>query len=175
MSPAVVSETARGPADSRQIWNAIQTCSRRGRGTCRFLACSRACYSASVFADDRPQWPGPKRDGVWRETGILDAFPAGGPKFRWRATIGAGYSGLAVAGDKVFVTDRVLGEGSRNPASPFSRSLVAGSERALPRFLNRQDTVDASIFLPVQTELRRRSADYPGGFGRLRVLTRSDG
>jgi outer membrane protein assembly factor BamB len=93
------------------------------------LACLLS--SASAFADDWPQWLGPKRDGVWRETGILDAFPAGGPKFRWRTTIGAGYSGPAVAGDKVFVTDRVLSEGSRNPASPFSLSVVGGSERVL--------------------------------------------
>ena len=31
-------------------------------------------------ADDWPQWLGPKRDGVWRETGIVEKFPAGGPK-----------------------------------------------------------------------------------------------
>ena len=33
-----------------------------------------------ALADDWPQWMGPKRDNVWRETGILDKFPAGGPK-----------------------------------------------------------------------------------------------
>src|SRR4051794_11449443 len=31
-------------------------------------------------ADDWPQWMGPHRDNVWREDGILDKFPAGGPK-----------------------------------------------------------------------------------------------
>src|SRR5262249_41060149 len=35
-------------------------------------------------ADDWPQWLGPQRDGVWRETGILEKFPKGGPKVRWR-------------------------------------------------------------------------------------------
>ena len=44
-------------------------------------------------ADDWPQWLGPKRDGVWRETGILDRFPAGGPKVRWRTPVGMGYAG----------------------------------------------------------------------------------
>ena len=29
-------------------------------------------------ADDWPQWLGPQRDSVWRETGILDQFPAQG-------------------------------------------------------------------------------------------------
>src|SRR5436190_465906 len=59
-------------------------------------------------ADDWPQWLGPQRDGVWRETGILDKFPANGPRVRWRTPIGGGYAGPAVVGDKVFVTDRVL-------------------------------------------------------------------
>src|SRR5262249_7313834 len=46
-------------------------------------------------ADDWPQWLGPQRDGVWRETGILEKFPKGGPKVRWRQEIGGGYAGPA--------------------------------------------------------------------------------
>lgn len=56
-------------------------------------------------ADDWPQWRGPNRDGVWRETGILTAIPSSGVKFRWRARIGTGYSGPVVAQGRVFVTD----------------------------------------------------------------------
>src|SRR5262245_47944330 len=57
-------------------------------------------------ADDWPQWRGPQRDGVWRETGILESIPAGGLKFRWRARVGNGYSGPSVAQGRVYVTDR---------------------------------------------------------------------
>ncbi|MBI4584804.1 MAG: PQQ-binding-like beta-propeller repeat protein [Planctomycetes bacterium] len=64
--------------------------------------------SAAARADDWPQWRGQDRDGVWRETGILDAIPADGLKVRWRARIGLGYSGPVVAGGRVFVTDRRL-------------------------------------------------------------------
>ena len=39
-----------------------------------------AIFAAPVMADDWPQWFGPQRDGVWRETGIVDKFPEGGPK-----------------------------------------------------------------------------------------------
>ncbi len=38
-----------------------------------------ALIATAARADDWPQWLGPKRDGVWRETGILAKFPAGGP------------------------------------------------------------------------------------------------
>src|SRR4051794_33562878 len=42
----------------------------------------------SLQADDWPQFLGPQRDGVWREDGILDKFPAGGPKQVWKQTCG---------------------------------------------------------------------------------------
>ena len=45
--------------------------------------------------DDWPQWLGPKRDGVWRESGLVEAFPAGGPKQKWKADVGIGYAGPA--------------------------------------------------------------------------------
>jgi outer membrane protein assembly factor BamB len=82
-------------------------------------------------ADDWPQWLGPQRDGIWREKGILDKFPAGGPKVLWRRTIGGGYAGPAVAGGKVYVTDRTLAAGSRDPDNPFSRTSSQGQERVL--------------------------------------------
>jgi outer membrane protein assembly factor BamB len=80
-----------------------------------------ACAGAAA-ADDWPQWLGPRRDGVWREDGILDKFPPGGPTVRWRTPLGGGYAGPAVAGGRVYVTDRVLPSGAKN---------VAGQERVL--------------------------------------------
>lgn len=88
-------------------------------------------------ADDWPQWLGPKRDAVWRETAILKQFPAGGPKFRWRTEIGAGYSGPAVVAGKVYVTDRQLAPRTSVPGNPFERGVIPGSERAL--CLNEKD------------------------------------
>ena len=88
------------------------------------------CFSAAR-ADDWPQWLGPQRDGVWRETGILDKFPADGPKVQWRTPIGGGYAGPAVAGGKVYVTDRVLAPGVKNPDNLFARSTINGTERVL--------------------------------------------
>jgi outer membrane protein assembly factor BamB len=48
--------------------------------------------AAAASADDWPQWLGPRRDAVWRETGIVEKFPTNGLTFRWRTPIGAGYS-----------------------------------------------------------------------------------
>ena len=59
-------------------------------------------------ADDWPQWRGANRDGVWRETGILETIPASGLEVRWRAKVGQGYAGPVVAQGRVFVTDHVF-------------------------------------------------------------------
>jgi len=68
-------------------------------------------------ADDWPQWGGPKRDLVWRETGIVKELPAGrGPQKLlprvWSMPIGDGYSGPAVADGRVFITDRQKRKGT---------------------------------------------------------------
>src|SRR5262245_19865494 len=56
-------------------------------------------------ADDWPQWRGPNRDGVWRESGIFEAIPASGLPIRWRTRVSNGYSGPVVAQGRVFVND----------------------------------------------------------------------
>jgi len=81
--------------------------------------------------DDWPQWLGPKRDGVWRETGIVEKFPKGGPKVLWRTPIGGGYSGPAVAGVRAYITDRLLATDAKNPASGFTKNEIPGKERVL--------------------------------------------
>lgn len=94
-----------------------------------WLLFSLTISTGSAFADDWPQWMGPRRDGVWRETGIIDRFPSGGPTIRWRVPVGAGYSSPSVARGKVFVLERKEREGASRPASPFTRLSVPGVER----------------------------------------------
>ena len=65
------------------------------------------CLSGVTAADDWPQWRGPGRDGVWRETGIIDSFDGDVIEPVWRVEIGSGYSGPTVAAGRVYVTDRV--------------------------------------------------------------------
>jgi outer membrane protein assembly factor BamB len=72
------------------------------------VAALLSLWAAAIRADDWPQWRGPNRDGVWRETGILESFPPHGLKVRWRAPVGKGWSSPVVADGRVFVTDSEL-------------------------------------------------------------------
>ena len=59
-------------------------------------------------ADDWPQWRGPERDGVWRESGLIDKFAGPEVPIVWRAPIASGYSGPTVYEGRVYVTDRLV-------------------------------------------------------------------
>ena len=90
-----------------------------------------SCLALSGFADDWPQWLGPRRDDVWREHGILQHFPTNGPTVVWRAPVEGGYSGPAVVGDRLFVMDRPRGTnaeavqaGSDAPQSPKEERVL---------------------------------------------------
>lgn len=64
--------------------------------------------TSPTLADDWPQWRGPKRDGVWRETGIIEKFDKSQLDVVWRVPISSGYCGPTVADGRVYVTDRVV-------------------------------------------------------------------
>jgi outer membrane protein assembly factor BamB len=102
-----------------------------GRTFVLVASASLMLQSGSIRADDWPQWLGPKRDGVWRETGILEKFPESGPKVRWRQEIGPGYTGPAVADGRVYVMDRIVAPDAKKPANDFVRSNIPGKERVL--------------------------------------------
>ncbi len=58
---------------------------------------------ASTAPADWPQFRGPNRDGVSTETGLLQEWPAAGPRLAWKATgLGTGYSTLAIAANRIF-------------------------------------------------------------------------
>ncbi|HEX4143348.1 MAG TPA: PQQ-binding-like beta-propeller repeat protein [Pirellulales bacterium] len=76
----------------------------------RILLASLACLAISrpAAADDWPQWRGPNRDGIWRETGLVDKFAGDQLELRWRVPVAGGYSGPTVADGRVYVTDRLV-------------------------------------------------------------------
>jgi outer membrane protein assembly factor BamB len=51
-----------------------------------------------------PQWRGPNRDGISNETGLLQEWPAEGPKLLWQKDdLGDGYSTPSIVGERVFL------------------------------------------------------------------------
>jgi outer membrane protein assembly factor BamB len=68
-------------------------------GAALFVAVPRPAHG-----DDWPQWRGPHRDGVSKETGLLKTWPKEGPKLVWKVSdIGNGYSTPSVVGTRIYV------------------------------------------------------------------------
>ena len=69
------------------------------------LLLSTATVSLAQSANNAanwPQWRGPNRDGISKETGLLKQWPAEGPPLVWKAAgAGRGYSSFSVAGGKL--------------------------------------------------------------------------
>ncbi len=69
-------------------------------------------WAAPALAGDSPQFRGPQRNGVFPERGLLKSWPAGGPPKMWSAAgLGKGFSSVAVAGDRLYVTGMFDDEG----------------------------------------------------------------
>jgi outer membrane protein assembly factor BamB len=53
---------------------------------------------------DWPQWRGPERNGVSKDTGLSKQWPSSGPQRAWSiSSLGEGYGSLAIKGDRIFV------------------------------------------------------------------------
>lgn len=102
----------------------------------RTIALFLALALAPAAAADWPQFRGPQRDGVCRETGLISGWPAAGPRLLWMATdLGTGYSAPSVVGDRVYIAGD-LTDGAylfclkRSDASVLWRSPIGKPDRA---------------------------------------------
>lgn len=86
----------------RQISNLGSRLALAGVGLASFVH-----FHGSILADDWPQWRGPERTGISRETGWIAKWPAEGPKRLWEAPVGVGYSSMAVSQGKVYTMGNV--------------------------------------------------------------------
>ena len=94
----------------------------------RFLAMTLlASATAAARAEDWPQWMGVKRDANWKETGLLEKFPADGLKPVWKAPVAGGFAGPAVANGMVYVPDYVTDGDVKKET--FDRTDFTGTER----------------------------------------------
>jgi outer membrane protein assembly factor BamB len=108
------------------------------------LAAATLAGQAPPVSTDWPQWRGPDRSGISRETGLLKQWPPSGPAAVWSAAgLGNGYGSIAVKGTQLFVQGlkgrdsvvtslgradgkplwtRVIGPGGDNDRGPGPRS-----------------------------------------------------
>ena len=100
------------------------------RRTVPLLLAMLPLVAATARGDDWPQWRGPRRDGVWREGGLPQSLPEGGIAPAWRAEVGGGYGGPAVAGGRVYLMD-YRADGGVVANDPSQRTEIAGQERVL--------------------------------------------
>lgn len=73
---------------------------------CRYslVAAISLFFSLVALAADWPQWRGPERNGISKETGLAKEWPKEGPKLLWQAKeIGDGYSTPAVVGERLYL------------------------------------------------------------------------
>src|SRR5437868_9716920 len=67
-------------------------------------SCLLVLLCAFSRAADWPQWRGPDRNDVSKETGLLKTWPNEGPPLLWTfENTGIGYSGPAIVGDRLFI------------------------------------------------------------------------
>jgi outer membrane protein assembly factor BamB len=113
--------------------------------------------SASVVGDAWPQWLGPQRDGIYRETGLLKKFPETGLKVQWRKEVNAGYCGPAISDGRLYMMDRVAGKMPERKRGDRSIPEVPGNERLLCL-----DTATGATVWEQSYE-RGYRIDYPAG------------
>src|SRR5829696_6435810 len=75
----------------------------RGLFVATVLWLSVASAALAQSAANWPQWRGPNRDGISKETGLLKQWPAEGPPLAWKATgAGRGYSSFSISNGKLY-------------------------------------------------------------------------
>jgi outer membrane protein assembly factor BamB len=89
---------------------------------------------ASKFSD-WPQWRGPARDGISKETGLLKEWPEGGPKLLWDSrkvnggsSVGTAFSSLAIAKGKIYTQGDSKGADGKGAGYAFCLDAETGKQ-----------------------------------------------
>jgi outer membrane protein assembly factor BamB len=86
-----------------------------------------------------PGWRGPNRDGLSKETGLLDSFPPEGPPIKWHVNgMGQGYSSMAIDSGRVFTLGsmkkgcQILALNFANGRRLWATSIGSGEPHSTP-------------------------------------------
>jgi outer membrane protein assembly factor BamB len=90
------------------------------------LAAATAGLAHRAAADDWPQWRGPQRTGISAEKGLLQEWPAAGPRQVWAVSdLGSGYGTPAIAGGKLFL------QSNKGPEDELVQALSAADGKPI--------------------------------------------
>jgi outer membrane protein assembly factor BamB len=118
---------------------------------------------------DWPQFRGVNRDGVSAETDLPRSWPAEGPRVVWKRAIGEGYSGISVAGDRLYTMDS-------DGTTEYVLALEAGSGKEVWRVPAGPKLIDSMGNGPRTTPTLDEGTVYTmGSHGRLLALKAADG
>jgi outer membrane protein assembly factor BamB len=96
----------------------------RNRAALPLALCAFGICALPALASDWPQWRGPERNGVSKETGLLKEWPQGGPTLLWKVSgIGTGYGTPSVASGLLYG----MGYRSGNEVA-FALNAMTGAE-----------------------------------------------
>jgi outer membrane protein assembly factor BamB len=109
------------------------------------------------------------RDGVSAETDLPRSWPAEGPRVVWKRAIGEGYSGISVAGDRLYTMDS-------DGTTEYVLALEAGSGKEVWRVPAGPKLIDNMGNGPRSTPTLDDGTVYAmGSHGRLLALKAADG
>ncbi|MFP5284314.1 MAG: PQQ-binding-like beta-propeller repeat protein [Thermoanaerobaculia bacterium] len=134
------------------------------------LSLSLALLAAGrAAALDWPQFRGVNRDGVSAETDLPRSWPAEGPQVVWKRAIGEGYSGISVAGGRLYTMDS-------DATTEYVLALEAGSGKEVWRVPAGPKLIDDMGNGPRTTPTLDGGTVYAmGSHGRLLALKAADG
>jgi len=71
----------------------------------KYLFLMAILFPIILQAQKNSQWRGENRDGIYKETGLLKEWSAGGPQLLWKQEgLGYGYTSAAIANGKIYIT-----------------------------------------------------------------------
>lgn len=151
----------------------------------RWIASVVVLLASAALADDWPQWRGPGRDGISKETGLAKQWPAEGPKLLWQVKdIGQGYSTPAVVGehlyllgntglDDEFVEARKVADGSRVWSTRIGKVGNPDQRPAYPAARS-TPTIEGDVLYALGSDGDLVCLDIAAGKERWRKNLRSD-
>jgi outer membrane protein assembly factor BamB len=130
---------------------------------CLGLAPGAALAELPWGPGDWPQWRGPKRDGVSRETGLLKEWPEGGPKKLWEVDhVGVGYSSLSIKDGRLYTQGDLGG---------VEHVICLAAKDGSVLWQVQPDKVAAALAQRVAAEMKRHDRDGSGQLEEVEALT----